>query len=475
MADNIRLNPGSAGDVVAADDIGGAKYQRIKLIHGVDGTNSGDVSTANPLPSKLFGSTPSGLVVPLPFDSQCRLLVSLPRTAFGELSVAHNEPVAQVDFVTQTGTLNTQHLVTSAVTGSGTTTASGGLLSCSTTAAINSSAQVVSRRYLRYRTGEGGLGRFTALFTMGVSGSNQYAGLGTASLNDGFFFGYSGATFGIFHINAGLVTHMPQSTWNVDLCDGSGGASNKSGITLDPTKGNVYQIRYQYLGFGAIVFYVEDSSVGEFVPVHVIQYANSHTSPSLGQPCLNLLWRAENTSNASNVVVKSASGALFVEGIRRHLGPRWGTDNSKTVTTLLNVLAIRNATTYNGITNAGQIRIRNISLCANTSSPTGVATLRIVRLPSLGGSPVFTPISGTSSNGGVTITAGQSIASVDTSGTTIGGGTVIFNASVAIGASQVLDVSNLDIYANPGETLSFGAVSTQSATVGVSVTWNEDI
>jgi hypothetical protein len=48
MADNTTL-PG-AGDVIASDDIGGAKYQRIKLIYGPDGTNSGDVSTANPLP-----------------------------------------------------------------------------------------------------------------------------------------------------------------------------------------------------------------------------------------------------------------------------------------------------------------------------------------------------------------------------------------------------------------------------------------
>lgn len=51
MADNTQLPiPATAGDVIAADDIGGAKYQRIKLIHGADGVSAGDVSTANPLP-----------------------------------------------------------------------------------------------------------------------------------------------------------------------------------------------------------------------------------------------------------------------------------------------------------------------------------------------------------------------------------------------------------------------------------------
>ena len=50
MADNIVLNTGSGGDTAGADDIGGVKFQRIKLIHGADGTNDGDVSSVNPLP-----------------------------------------------------------------------------------------------------------------------------------------------------------------------------------------------------------------------------------------------------------------------------------------------------------------------------------------------------------------------------------------------------------------------------------------
>jgi hypothetical protein len=53
MADNTPLNPGTGGDVIASDDIGGVKYQRNKLIHGADGVNDGDVSTSNPLPVTL--------------------------------------------------------------------------------------------------------------------------------------------------------------------------------------------------------------------------------------------------------------------------------------------------------------------------------------------------------------------------------------------------------------------------------------
>ena len=48
MADNIGYTPGS-GATVAADDIGGVLYQRVKLTSGEDGTAT-DVSDANPLP-----------------------------------------------------------------------------------------------------------------------------------------------------------------------------------------------------------------------------------------------------------------------------------------------------------------------------------------------------------------------------------------------------------------------------------------
>jgi hypothetical protein len=47
--DNTTLNVGTAGDVIATDDIGGVKFQRVKLIHGPDGTNAGDISQQNPL------------------------------------------------------------------------------------------------------------------------------------------------------------------------------------------------------------------------------------------------------------------------------------------------------------------------------------------------------------------------------------------------------------------------------------------
>ncbi len=53
MADNVALNAGSGGSTVASDDIAGLQFQRMKLIHGADGVNAGDVSTSNGLPVQL--------------------------------------------------------------------------------------------------------------------------------------------------------------------------------------------------------------------------------------------------------------------------------------------------------------------------------------------------------------------------------------------------------------------------------------
>jgi hypothetical protein len=48
MADNVGYTPGS-GAIVAADEIGGVLFQRLKLTHGPDGT-AVDVSDEAPLP-----------------------------------------------------------------------------------------------------------------------------------------------------------------------------------------------------------------------------------------------------------------------------------------------------------------------------------------------------------------------------------------------------------------------------------------
>jgi hypothetical protein len=57
MADDITLNAGTGGDTVAADDIAGIKYPRVKLVLGANNTNDGDVASGNPLPVSDAGGS----------------------------------------------------------------------------------------------------------------------------------------------------------------------------------------------------------------------------------------------------------------------------------------------------------------------------------------------------------------------------------------------------------------------------------
>jgi len=113
--------------------------------------------------------------------------------------------------------------------------------------------------------------------------------------------------------------YIPQNTWNIDRCADQGSLQqnylyNPSGFQLDPTKGNVYRITLQYLGFGAITFYVENPATGSFIPVHQIQYANSSTNTSVLSPNFRLTYGVENTSYTGTITLKAASASCFTQG-----------------------------------------------------------------------------------------------------------------------------------------------------------------
>jgi len=54
MADNFTANAGSGGSTFASDDISSVQYPRLKIVHGADGTNDGDISTVNPFPVRVL-------------------------------------------------------------------------------------------------------------------------------------------------------------------------------------------------------------------------------------------------------------------------------------------------------------------------------------------------------------------------------------------------------------------------------------
>lgn len=312
--------------------------------------------------------------------------------AFGEAIVSQVTPVVQMS--AQYGLLDKTFLVEE---NGGTAVAEDSLFKA-VTGAAGSTAAVLSSRQLSYRPGQGAICRLTATFTAGVAGSEQIAGLITAT--DAFGFGYDGDTFGVLHAHDGhvdireltvttgaggaenasvtiddvvytvpLVSGSTQNTAaqiaaslstqlttfdfyandSVILCvsvfaDTTGTfafssatavatwATVRAGVDsindwipqadwngnlalgLDPTLGNVYQIQFQYLGFGGIRFYREDPDTTDFVLVHTIPYANTALIPSVTNPTFRCGWATSNFANTSELTVAGGSVAGSIEG-----------------------------------------------------------------------------------------------------------------------------------------------------------------
>lgn len=93
MSDNVNVTPGS-GDVVAADDIAGVKFQRVKVTVGADGVNGGDVSTTNPLPTLPNVSVGADYVPNIPYT----------HVSFGNLKTdPDNQLITRGDVLTDEG------------------------------------------------------------------------------------------------------------------------------------------------------------------------------------------------------------------------------------------------------------------------------------------------------------------------------------------------------------------------------------
>lgn len=394
------------------------------------------------------------------------------QSAFGTLETAELTPVVQGDWVYG---INTQIWSTPVVSGTGATVdTDSSRLRIQSGTASNGYAYIVSRSPVRYRAGEGTLFRITPLFTTGVANNIQLWGMGTISANapyDGYFFGYNGTSFGIAHYIRGSATWTAQGSWNGDKVDGSAGSS----FTWDKTKGTPVMVKYPYLGFGDIFFYVQNPTTGSWINVHTIRYANTVATTQLANPSLHIMGFTLNSGNTTNVTMYSGSVGAFISGVRSFIGnPRWGMDNNKaSITTETNILSIRNATTYNGVANRGMIRLSFVTFAASAAN--GIAALRFKVGVTLGGTPAFTPISGSTADNGVTITSGNSIASYDTAGTTVTGGTYIGGLICDNPNTTDVGLEQYNVFIAPGETLTLSGFSTISSTIGVCLNWSEDI
>jgi len=254
-----------------------------------------------------------------------------------------------------------------------------------------------------------------------------------------------------------------QADWNLDSMDGTGGKGNPSGMTIDPTMGNVYRVDFQYLGFGAICYSVEDDETGRWQAVHRINYTNKNTTPSIPNPTMRIGWMSENFGATTAVTIKGASaeasvGGKFITG----RAPR-GLGNSRTgvSTTFENLVSIRVRTTFNGQLHLGEVFPTAIHAAVDGTKPAEL---------SLFFNPTFTGETNWSY-----VDEGASIVEQMTSDVTVSGGREIPIGSMSKVGSTDEHVGERDVRMEPGDVLCIALRTTSGSTdATASVRWFED-
>lgn len=493
--------------------------------------------------SVIIGQTNNGAYKYVPVTSEGHLEVAVhgPRNPFGSIHVENLIPDFQAQAIYG---LNNQLIVT--------TTGLGGSVSelnsqfiLQTNTGVGGNATIQSRKRLRYRPGQGSVGRFSAIFSSGVPNSFQVVGLGHPG--DGLYFGYSGQNFGVLHsrhgvreiqnlqvttsasatglasvtlngtnysiplsnsanpyrtayeistgeyngwsaasVGSGVVflansvgnktgpflfsgqatnaagtfteiasgealveSWYPQSTWNIDKMDGTG----PSAINLDPTKGNVYQISYQFLGYGTIAFQIESTSSdnnSNFETVHVVNYPNSNIIPNFKNPSFPFTASAYSFGSTSNLTVKTASFAGFVEGQKIHNGPQitFSKQSSVVSTSLVPVLTIRNKYTFRERANQSVINLLTIGLAAKNSNNSSPVELLLIKDANLGGNVNFINYST------------NSCIAYDESATSLSynqNEQLIYSIVVSENGQDTINLKELGIELQPGESMTLGA------------------
>ncbi len=105
-----------------------------------------------------------------------------------------------------------------------------------------------------------------------------------------FIPGTTGAVGTFTTIQTGVVATEDwtyQEDWNLDNLTGVGGTSNPSGVTLDTTKLNVFQINYRWLGAGEQRYAIENPINGDMIFFHHAHYSNRYNIPWVDNPFLN--------------------------------------------------------------------------------------------------------------------------------------------------------------------------------------------
>lgn len=135
---------------------------------------------------------------------------------------------------------------------------------------------------------------------------------------------------------------------------------------FDPQFGNVYEIKFGYLGFSSIEFYIKNQDTNKLVLAHILIYKDK-LKPIARNPTFRIGWVARNLGNGENVTVSGASAMAAVEGSIVYDNQTRAVENVDISVgqSLTNMITLRNRFHFGGIINRATINPRTLSFATN--------------------------------------------------------------------------------------------------------------
>lgn len=262
-------------------------------------------------------------------------------------------------------------------------------------------------------------------------------------------------------------TFIAKSSFNCDTLDGNG----PSQMILDTDKGNIFEIDFQYLGFGNANFKIEDPETGKLVKFHIIKNANNRTTPVLKNPNVNVLATSANIGGTTSTKLKTSSMAGFIEGDVRNLDPKFSksfTFSGINTATYKPLAALKVNRVFNGESCFGEIDLLRLAGANTVNNQT--VTIGLFLGAEIGGDVNYEY---TSEN--------ESVTSFATLNPGAGGNTItnlsdlspIFELVVSSDSSNNTNLEDLNIVIGLGNKFVIAIKTTASVTGQVLLSWFE--
>lgn len=214
-------------------------------------------------------------------------------------------------------------------------------------------------RRFSYQPGKSQFVSFTRILGTPAAGITRRSGL--FDEKNGIFFqsGPTGMALVLRSFTSGVAvdTVIPQASWNRDKLDGTG----PSGVTLDPSKIQIFVIDFQWLGSGTIRFCF--NIAGSIIIAHEADFANTSTTVYISTPNNPLRDEIVNDGTGGVATLVAICSTVISEGGQQFTGANRGIARTTALVTLNNanlypLVAIRLGAGKFGT----EIKIRDLSV-----------------------------------------------------------------------------------------------------------------